>query len=103
MQLVAYPVYVIILNVSTRRRQCLINNGHPLVRFLLKCHTQEQLKEKEGVVDEEMSAYGFTSSTTVSLESGVQITADSVGRERRMRILQEALKALEGPLQKCKL
>lgn len=50
-----------------------------------------------------MSVYGFTSSSTVLLESGVHMTADSEGRERTMRLPNEALKVVERPLREYAL
>lgn len=47
--------------------------------------------------------YSFPSSTTVPLESGLRVTANSVGRYRRMRVLQEALKEVVEPVQNCEL
>lgn len=50
-----------------------------------------------------MRMYGFTSSQKVPSENGVRDNADSVRRERRMTILQEAMKVVAEPLQKCEL
>lgn len=38
---------------------------------------------------------------TVTLESGVPFTADSVGREPRMRVIREAMEVVVRHLQKC--
>lgn len=50
--LVVYPVHVILLNFSTRRRQRLISNEYMLVVILPECYSDEQL-EGEGRGDDE--------------------------------------------------
>lgn len=53
--------------------------------------------------DEKIFVNGFTSSTTVPLDSDDHITADSVRTERRMRVLHDAIEVLVGPLQEGEL
>lgn len=76
---VIYLVYTLFLNVSTRRRNCLICNGLTLVESLPVYCSDEHPNEMRGGEHEELSFYFFTSSLTVPLESGGHIPADSVG------------------------
>lgn len=47
--------------------------------------------------------YQFTPLMKVTLESGVRATANLVRREQRLKVLQEAMKVVEGPVQNCEL
>lgn len=80
-----------------------MDNQHTRVGFPLVCCTLEALVEEEDPVNEEMLVYGITLSMTVPLQSGVRVTVDSEGRERRMRVLNENKKVKIEALQKCKL
>lgn len=63
----AYPVRVILLNVSARRAQGLLDNGPPVAEFPPICYSQVLLnKEVIGKV-KEVPVYGFTSSITMPL------------------------------------
>lgn len=53
--------------------------------------------------NKEMSMYEFTSMEMTPLESGIKASADSVRRERRIRVLHKALQVAAVPLQKCEL
>lgn len=79
------------------------DNGNPLVRFPAVCCTQQQLEEKVIGGDDDMSVYGVTSSKIMLFESGTKSTASSMGKERRMRVLHEAIEVVIGPLQNCVL
>lgn len=61
-----------------------------LAVFLPVCCIQENLENEYGIEDEAMSLYLFTSSMIVPSESDLRITADSDGRERWMRLPDEA-------------
>lgn len=43
--------------------------------------------------------YDFRSSMMVALESGVRFSTDSVARKRRMRVLYEPMKVVDGPME----
>lgn len=60
--------------------------------FFAQQEQEEDGDEEDDEVDEEMSLYGFISSITVPLETGVQVCTHSEGRERRIRVLQEVMK-----------
>lgn len=62
-----------------------------MVRLLLLQGSDKQLKVEGSKEDEEISVYGFTPSTTLLLKSAVCLPVDLVGRERRMRLLYEAI------------
>lgn len=55
--LVPYPVYEILLNVSSKITTWLNGNGHTVVRFLSVCQAQDQLQEEGSEEDEETSVY----------------------------------------------
>lgn len=73
--------------------QWLTGNGYTLAVFLPVCCTSNQGSGEY----EEMSVYG--SSTTLRLDSDVRVSTGSVGRERKMRILQEGLQVVVRPVQ----
>lgn len=50
--LVAYSVHSMFQNMSAKRTQWLIDNGHTPVKFLSACCIQEQFEKKEGPEDE---------------------------------------------------
>lgn len=59
-----------------------------------------QTSGKEEIAEyEEISEYGVKLSMKVPLESRLRITAESVGRERRIRVLHKAMKVVVGPLE----
>lgn len=60
--------------------------------FLPVVCNPEQLEEDESKEDEEITVYRLTLSTTVPLESSVQVTADLEGREERRKVRHEAMK-----------
>lgn len=66
---VTIPVNAVLLNVSDKRSQLLI-----------------------GVEEIKINVFGFRLSTTVPLEIVVSVRRDSVGRERQMKVLEEAMK-----------
>lgn len=101
--LVVYPVHANLVNVSARRRQCLVGSERTLKEFLPAFYTSEQSEENGSGEDEEMSVYGFSSSIAVRLCRGVRVTGESVRRKQRMKLLHEAIKLVVGDLQKCEL
>lgn len=64
--------------------------------------TQKQLQEEGVGAVEEMSVYGSSSSMTVTAESSVLVTTDSVESGLRMRVPRGAMKVVVWPQQKCK-
>lgn len=67
------------------------DNKHGVWLFLPVLCTKKQLEHDEGIQNEEMSVQRFTSWSTVPFESGEWLTADSVERERQMRVSHEAI------------
>lgn len=96
-------MHTITLNISAGRRQRLIGNGCALVAFLPIYCTKKKLKEKRSRGNEEMLVYGVTSSITVPLDSCIQASADSDGRERPKRVRHEAMKEVVGRVRKREL
>lgn len=86
--LVSHLLPALLQNMSAKRRQRLITNGHTLVGFPVVYCTQKQPEKEGSVEDGEMSAYGLTPLMIFPLENGTQATADSVGRDQSMIILQ---------------
>lgn len=82
-----------------RIRARLVENVHILIGFLPVCCMQKLLLEKEGAEDKVMLLYRITISMTVLLEIGVWLNAASQGRQWRIRVLQEVIKAVVGPWQ----
>lgn len=80
-ELVGYPVRSIVLNVSARRKPCLIGSVHMMVRYQAERFIREQLKLERSRNIEQASVYGLISLRTLPLESCVQLTADCA-RER---------------------
>lgn len=62
-----------------------------LVRLSQVCSKQEEREEEEGAENDKMPVYGFTSSRTVSFESGVRVFTDLRRREQCMNVLHEAM------------
>lgn len=98
MALVAFPMHAMVLNVSAKAKQLLVGNHHTQVGFVPISCTQKHVEEEIIGEDEEMSLYKFTSSIKVPLKSGIRLTADSVRKKRRMRLLHETTKVLPSPL-----
>lgn len=63
----------------------------------------EQVGGEASGVDKEMPMYRLASLMKEPLESSVSVTVDSVEREKRMKVLHEAIKVVIGFLQEYKL
>lgn len=74
-----------------RRRQWLVEKGYTQKEFLAICCSDEQ-PEGEGSGEEKISLCGFTSSSTVPLGSSIHVSVDSMRRNQRIRVLQNAMK-----------
>lgn len=72
--LVAYPTRAILLNLSAWWRNWLLGDEYTLVRFLLVCYTQKQLKEYGSGADKNISVNGIKSSMKVPWESSAPLT-----------------------------
>lgn len=74
-------------------------NGHTLVEFLaVYCNDDEKEEEGSGKGDD-ISVYGFTSSTTQPLERDVDITGVSQRRKKPMSVIHKAMEVVVRPLQ----
>lgn len=102
-ELVFYSVHGIPLTVLQRKSQWLIDNIHTLVGVLPVCFSNEEVEEGANGEEEEISMYGFMSSTTVPVERGVYAIGDSKRRERRIRVLRKAMTVVVRPLQGSEL
>lgn len=99
--LVAFPVPVTPLNVSVRKKHWLIEGGYTVVRFLPVSSREEEMDVEGNGEKEGTAVYGFTSFLIMPFESEVRATPETVARERRMRVLQEAMKVVLRPLREC--
>lgn len=87
--LLAYPVHVLLLHRSLRKRQRMIDRGHTMVWFLPICCSEDGAEEKGSGDGDDILVYGFTSSTIVPREEGVQALRDLKQRYKLKRTLQE--------------
>lgn len=85
----AYPVHSIVLSILLSKMPCLIDSGHRLVVFLPVLCIEYKAEEGSGR-DDYISVYGFTSSTTVSMERGVHSIRDLERTEKRMWALSKS-------------
>lgn len=67
------------------------------------CHSDKQLEGEGSREDGEMSLYGLTQLMTVPLESEIDVTADLVGKERKMSVFHQAMKVGGSSLQVCEV
>lgn len=72
--LVAYPVYVIWLNCTERRRRYMITHGHTLLGFLPIGAVELRERDDDQDVDKGMPMHGFASSKVVPLEDPIAQT-----------------------------
>lgn len=70
--------------------------------MLSVCCINESLQSEASGENEEISFHGFTSTMKMQLENCLDVTADSVWRERRKRVFQEARKVEVESLLECK-
>lgn len=77
----------------------MIGNEYKPVGFLQVCCADKELEGEGSGQEEQMFVYEFSSSKMAALESGERVTAESVGRERRISVLHEAIKVVLEPLQ----
>lgn len=79
------------------------DNSNTLLGFLSVCCPQEELKEEEDEVNEEIFVYRFISSMPVVLESRVRDTVSYVRTKRWIRELYKAKMEIVRPPQNCEL
>lgn len=80
--LVAFSIRTILLNVSLRKRQWMIENARKLVKIsLLRC-SEHEMEEVGGRQGQNILSCGATFSTTVSLKGDVCDSRDLEQREK---------------------
>lgn len=78
-------------------------NGCRLFEFSLVFCSNDKLKGEVRGQFEEISAHGFTFSRTVTLKTSLLFSAILIGRDQRIGVLHEAMKAIVKHLRECEL
>lgn len=89
--LVAYPLHVILLNLTSIFRSYVIENGYRLVRFLLVEYETVKSAEDQEDADHSTFVQSSLSCITAPLVYYVSFTYCGEGRERKMIMVHNAL------------
>lgn len=88
---------VILLSLSLRKSQWMVQNRHKLLIFLPVCYIEDEAEKKRNGDCDDILVYGFTSCTTIPMETVVHFTEDLEENQTRKRIHHEATKVVLRP------
>lgn len=96
----AYPVYVVFLNLNAKQRKCVNDHGHTLLGFLLDGSEKMETEGKDAALKKKVSRYEFTSPEFEPLETLLSNKFHSSSRKKAVSALGRAVLSILEPLKK---